>query len=159
MRRALAFPAVLTLLLAGCVSGPAPEDLVLLQDYPPPDPLRLSEVVRLSKAGVSDGTIVGLIRTRGIVEQPAPAKARRLQSAGVSDGVLAALAATPPAEPAPPRPKLVYRDLYLPLWPAYGGGRFHFGIRSGCWYRVAPDPRPAVAAPEPEDPLPEILDP
>jgi len=159
MRRALAIPAVLTLLLVGCVSGPAPEDLVLLQDYPPPDPLRLSEVVRLSKAGLSDDTIVELIKEHGIVEQPAPAKARRLQSAGVSDGVLAALAATPPAEPRAPRAKLVYRDLYLPLWPVYGGGRFHFGISSGCWYRVASDPRPAVAALEPEEPLPESLEP
>ena len=157
MRRALAIPAILTLLPLGCVSGPAPEDLILLQDYPPPDPVRLTEVVRLSRAGVSEETIVDLLQERGSAEQPGPEKTRRLKSAGVSDGVLGVLASTPAAEPPPPRQRFVYRDLYLPLWPVYSGGRFRFGIRSGCWYRV--EPKPAATVPEPEEPLPEVLEP
>jgi hypothetical protein len=157
MTRALAIPAVLALLLAGCVSRPAPDDMVLVQDYPSPDPLRLSEIVRLSKAGVSDETILDLVRARGIAEQPAPEKRQRLKSAGVSDGVLGVLASTPAAAPAPPKTKLVYRDLYLPLWPVYSGGRFRFGVRSSCWYRV--ESKPAAAVPEPEEPPTETLEP
>ncbi len=156
MKRAL---AVSLALLAGCVTGPAPDDLVLSLDPPSPDPLRLSEIIRLSKAGISEGTILALLRERGSAEQPGPEKTQRLRSAGVSDGVLMVLASTRPAEPPPPRGKLVYRDLYLPLWPVYSGGRFRFGIRSGCWYRVEPEAGPVAEAPEPEEPLPETLEP
>ena len=156
MKRALASFVVF---LAGCVSGPAPDDLVLPQNPSPPDPVRLSEVLRLSKAGLSDDTILGLLRERGSAEQPGLEKMQRLKSAGVSDGVLGALASTPAAEPPPPRGKLVYRDLYLPLWPVYSGGRFRFGIRSGCWVRIPPEPETTVPPPAVEEPLPEILEP
>jgi hypothetical protein len=139
----------LPLVLAGCMTGPAPEDLVLPQNPSTPEPLRLSEVVRLSNAGLSDETIIELIRTRGITEQPDLGKARRLQSAGVSAAVLGTLASTRPAEPPPSRAKMVVRDLYLPLWPVYSGGRFRFGVRSTCWVRAAPEPPAAVEAPEP----------
>ncbi len=153
MRRAL---AIFVMLLGGCVTGPAPDDLVLPQNRPSPDPLRLSEVVRLSKAGLSEETIVGLIQERGIVEQPGPARTQRLKSAGVSDGVLLMLATTPPAAPPEPRPKLVQRNLYLPLWPVYSGGRFRFGIRSSCWVWTAPEPPPGEPAEPLEDPPPVV---
>ena len=153
MRRAL---AIFLLLLGGCVSGPAPDDLVLPQNRPSPEPLRLSEIVRLSKAGLSEETIVGLIQERGIVEQPGPETTQRLKSAGVSDGVLLTLAATPPAAPAAPRPRLVQRDLYLPLWPVYSGGRFRLGIRSSCWVRAAPEPW-TVEPPEPLEEFPPVV--
>jgi hypothetical protein len=156
MTRALAISLVF---LAGCVSGPAPDDLVLPQNPSSPDPVRLSEVVRLSKAGVSDPTVIQLLRERGSAEQPGLEKMRRLKSAGVGDGVLRALAATPAAEPPPPRPKVVVRELYLPLWPVYSGGRFRFGIRSSRWHRVEPEARPVAEAPEPEEPLPDTLEP
>jgi hypothetical protein len=160
MRRALLIPALWPLLLVvGCVSSPAPEDLVLPQNPSPAEPLRLSDVVRLSRAGLSDETIVDLIRTRGIAEQPDVGKAIRLHSAGVSNVVLGTLASTKPVEPPPPRSKMVVRDLYLPLWPVYSGGRFRFGIRSTCWVRGAPEPPPAVEAPEPAEPLSDILEP
>lgn len=156
MKRALAISAAL---LAGCVSGPAPDDLVLPQNPSSPDPVRLSDVVRLSKAGLSDDTILGLLRERGSAEQPGPETTQRLKSAGVSDGVLGALASTPAAEPPPPRPKVVVRELYLPLWPVYSGGRFRFGIRSSCWVRRPPEPEPAVQPPALEAPPPENLEP
>jgi hypothetical protein len=155
MRRAL---AISLLLLGGCVSGPAPDDLVLPPYRPSPDPLRLSEVVRLSKAGLTEETIVGLIQERGIVEQPGPERTRRLKSAGVSDGVLRTLAATPPAAPPASRPKFVQRDLYLPLWPVYSGGRFRLGIRSSCWVQAAPEP-PGVGPAEPLEEPPPVVDP
>ena len=96
------------------------------------------------------------MRLRGIVEQPGPERTQRLKSAGVTDGVLLTLAATPPAAPPAPRPKLVQRALYLPLWPVYSEGRFRLGIRSSCWVRAAPEPRPVEPPDPPEEPPPVV---
>ena len=159
MRIVAAVMAPFLLLLAGCLSAPIPQELVDVAPVPPPEPLRTREIVRLSNAGISDEVIVGLIRTRGVADRPSVGQIAKLP---LSTEVRVSLLASPAEAPArKPEPRIVYRELWIPLWPSYSGGRWHLGLRIGCYYRTAPEQVPEVVVPEPEvpAPLPEFIDP
>lgn len=161
MIRALAILAPWLLVLGGCLSAPVSQDLIPVQEPAPVEPLRLKDVVRLSNAGILEDTIVGLIKARGIVEKPSLAGAQRLKAEGVGDGVLLVLLGSTPAERPKPGAKIVYRELFIPLWPSYSGGRWHLGLRMACYYRVSPEGEllEPVEPPEIVEPLPRSIDP
>jgi hypothetical protein len=124
--------------------------------------MRTSDVVRLSDAGLSDEVIIGLIRSRGMADRLTLSEAVQLGNQGVSSAVQLALVAVPPALPARvPGPRVVYRELFIPLWPSYAGGRWHVGLRIGCYYRAGAEEPVKVASepPRPTAPQPEFIDP
>ena len=159
MRFVAAIPLPFLLLLAGCLSAPIPQDLVDVRPLPAAEPVRTQEIVRLSNAGISDEVIVGLIRTRGVADRPSVPQIAMLR---ISSQVQLALLASPTQ--APPRkrePRIVYRELFVPLWPSYSGGRWHLGLRIGCYYRTAEDEVQEIVPqePEPSMPQPRFIDP
>ncbi len=159
MRVVAAVFAPFLLLLAGCLSAPIAQELVDGAPVPPPEPLRTQEIVRLSNAGISEEVIVGLIRTRGVADRPSVAQIARLP---LAIRVRATLVASPAEAPArKPAPRIVYRELWIPLWPSYSGGRWHLGLRIGCYYRTVPELVPEIVLPEPELPEspPPFIDP
>lgn len=131
MRFVAAVSAPFLLILAGCLSAPIPQELVHVDPMPTPEPLRLQEITRLENAGISDEVIVGLIRTRGVSDRPGVHKI------------------------------FIYRELFIPLWPAYSRGRWHLGLRIGCSYRTAEKEVREILPPEPEKfvPQPRFIDP
>ena len=132
-------PAVLMpflLALAGCLSPPIPQELVDVDPPAAPEPLLPEQVARLYQAGISEEVIVGLIRSRGTADR----------------------ANVAPVQP----PRIVYRELFIPLWPSYAGGRWHVGLRIGCYYGTVVEEEPAKAAPahpRPPVPQPDFIDP
>lgn len=132
-------PAVLMpflLSLAGCLSPPIPQELVDVGPPPAPEPLLHEQVARLFRAGISEEVIDGLIRSHGTADR--------------ANGA--------PVQP----PRIVYRELFIPLWPSYARGRWHVGLRIGCFYRTVVKEEPAQAAParpRPPVPQPDFIDP
>lgn len=135
MKYGLAFLAPLVLTLGGCLSPPIPSELVDVEPFAAPEPLTTAEVQKLARAGLSEEVVDGLIRARGISDRPAAA--------------------------APTTTRLVYRELFIPVWPSYAGGRWRVGLRCGWYYRrVEETPvRTEEPAPEPPGPKPQIIDP
>jgi len=158
-------PAVLTVLLlglAGCLSPPIPQELVDIGPLPAPESLRTRDIVRLSDAGLSDEVIIGLIRARGMADRVTLPEALQLGNQGVSSSVQLALIAVAPAVPArAPGPRIAYRELFIPLWPSYAGGRCHVGLRIGCYYRTTAEEGldTVPESPLPPVPQPEFIDP
>jgi hypothetical protein len=145
------------LLLAGCVSAPIPQELLEVGPAPAAEPLSTRMIVRLSKVGVSDEVIVGLIRSRGVSDRPGAAGIAALETQGVSEQVrlyLLALPADPPARR--PEPRIVYRELFIPLWPSYSRGRWHLGLRIGCYVRTIGDEVQEIL---PQESPEELIDP
>ena len=162
MNKAPAVLIPLTLMLAGCLSPPLPQDVVDGRPPPGPEPLLPQEIVNLSRAGVSDEVIVGLIRRRGVSNRPALAEVRMLGDQGVSTTVQLTLLARPfDAAPRRAEPRIVYRELFIPLWPSYARGRWQVGLRIGCFYRAVEEQPPVVRPPDPRPslPQPEHIDP
>ena len=152
--------AVLLLALLGCLSPPIPRELVEATPPPVPEPMKLNEVIRLSEAGLSDEVIVGLVRTRGVGERLSLSEVLVLGHRGVSTAVQLALVTAPPAGPArTPAPRIVYRELYIPLWPVYGGGRWRLGCRIGILHGTEEPPPAPSKKPQPPVPQPESIDP
>jgi hypothetical protein len=160
MKRALAILAPWLLLLGGCLSAPLAQDLIPVRQSTPPEPLRIQEIVRLSNAGISEETIIGLIKARGILDRPNLQGTLKLKDEGVGDAVILVLLGSTPAERPKPRPRIVYRELFIPLWPSYSGGRWHLGLRMACTWRVSPEGElPEPVEPEVVEPLPQVVDP
>jgi hypothetical protein len=148
------------LILAGCLSAPIPQELVDVGPAPAAEPLSTREIVRLSKAGIADEVIVGLIRSRGLADRPSAAGIAALEKRGVSGQVrlyLLALPADPPART--PQPRIVYRELFIPLWPSYARGRWHLGLRIGCYTRTVGEQLQEILPQEPPEELPRFIDP
>lgn len=81
MSRFRALAAMSTLVLfTGCAAVPATE--------PGPPPVRLDELVSLSKQGLADDALVAQLAQRGVAFVLSPQDASALREAGVSDGVL-----------------------------------------------------------------------
>lgn len=161
MKRALAILAPLLVLLGGCLSAPVAQELVPVQGPPAPPPILMKEVVRLSEAGISDRTVIELIRAHGVLQRPGPEGLRRLKEQGVSEPVLRSLSAAPQVErPAKLRPILVYREFYIPLWPSYSAGKWRSGLRVAVYHEGEDEAREEFPE-EPDDgrPLPLILEP
>lgn len=152
--------AVLILALFGCLSPPIPQELVDATPPPAPEPMKLNDVVRLSDAGLSDEVIVGLLRSRGVGEQLSLSEVLVLGQRGVSSAVQLALVTAPPALARTPASRIIYRELFIPLWPVYGGGRWRLGCRIGIFHRTEEERSPAVPEkPQPPVPQPESIDP
>jgi len=159
-RASIAIP--LLLVLAGCLSPPLPQDVVDGRPPPSREPLLTQEVVKLSRAGVSDEVIVDLIRSRGVSNRPGLADIRRLEEQGVSTNVRLYLLAVPfGALPPRAEPKVVVRELFIPLWPSYARGRWRIGLRLEWMTRTTEEQPPIVRPPEPRPslPQPDRLDP
>ena len=127
MKRASAILLPVLLALAGCLSPPLPEELVDVDRPAAPEPLLPQEMTRLSRVGISEEVVLELVRTRGVADR---------------------------RETRTPKPTIVYRELFIPLWPVYGGGRWHVGCRIGIFCRtVEEEPSP------PPEPQPDFVDP
>src|ERR1043165_8754886 len=98
MKRTSAVLLPLVLALAGCLSPPIPQELVEVDRPAAPEPLLPQEMTRLSRAGISEDVVLELVRSRGVADRAA---APMLKST------------------------VVYRELFIPLWPSYAGGRWH----------------------------------
>lgn len=164
MRNLAGALAPLLLALAGCLSGPIPQELVDVHPPPPPEPLRTSEIVRLSRVGLSQEVIVEFMKSRGVQERPSLSGLAALRDAGIQESVLLVWLALPALTPArKPAPRIVYRELFIPLWPAYSRGRWHLGVTIGCYHRSdepgAPELPPPEPKPEPALPAPRTIDP
>jgi hypothetical protein len=159
VKRFVGVTAPSLLLLAGCLSAPVPERLADVDPITAPEPLRVREIVRLSNAGISDDVIVGLIRSRGVADRPSVAE---LLTLGVSLQVQLTLLALPAAVPERrPGPRIVYRELFVPVWPSYSHGYWHLGLRIGCYYRTEDGELKEVLPREPETSSspPRVVDP
>lgn len=144
------------------MTAPVPQELVDAGPAPAAPPLLLREVVQLSRIGISDDVIVELIRKQGIADRPDLGGIVALQNEGVRQPVLLVLLASPRNPPLPkPAPRIVTRDLYLPLWPSYSRGHWHLGLRIACTYRSVEEEVREIAPPPPESakPLPGSIDP
>ena len=88
MKQTLVILAPLLFAAGGCLSGPIPCELA--EGYPAsiPEALSVTEVVRLSKAGISDDLIVGLVKTRGLAGRPDLWGTVALRKVGVTDPVM-----------------------------------------------------------------------
>ena len=106
----LTIPALL--LVAGCVYGPIPDEIL----HPQEDPVQRSDLVRLSAAGIPDDVILEVVAARGVLqtcEDP--------DLSSLSDRVREAVASAPPAAlPKPPAGLVVTRSYYIPLWGVRG---------------------------------------
>jgi len=159
MRFVAGIAAPFLLLLAGCLSAPVPQELVDATPVPAPEPLHIREILRLSKAGISDEVIVGLIRTRGIADRP---NLKGITMLPVSTQVQLYLLASPAeAPPQKPQPRIVYREFYIPLWPSYSRGHWHLGLRVGCYTKTEEGEVQEILPPEPDSspPLPRFIEP
>jgi hypothetical protein len=159
MRFVTAVLASFLLILAGCLSAPIPQELTDVNPAPGPEALLTKEVVRLSKAGVTDEVLIELIRIRGVADLPSLAT---ISSLRVSSQVQLALITAPAGAPArKPEPRIVYRELFIPFWPSYSGGRWHLALRLGCYVRTEDREGSELVPPEPEPsvPLPRLIDP
>jgi len=154
--------ALALMVLGGCLSAPIPQELVDVSPFSAPEPLLTQEIVRLSKAGLSDEVLIGLIRSRGVADRPRVEGIVALGQQGVSGPVQLILLAVPSTAPArTPEPRIVYREFFIPLWPSYSRGRWHFGLRVGCYTRTLDGTLEAILPQEPESstPLPDLIDP
>jgi hypothetical protein len=123
--------------------------------------MKVADVVRLSDAGVSDEVVVGLVRSRGLAEHLTLSEVLVLGHRGVSTAVQLALVTAPPTAAArTPAPRIAYRELYIPLWPVYGGGRWRLGCRIGIFHGTEAELPPAPPV-KPQTPVeqPESIDP
>lgn len=155
MRTLLAVAAALGIApgLIGCFSAPVPEEFIPIVDPPPAPSVTLSDVVRMSGAGLSDQTVIGMIRVRGLSDRPRQVDLAALRSGGVSEPVMLAVLASPVVEPPTARESVIQdRETWLPLWPACSRGRWHLGIRIAACFREAAD---GSLEPLPEPPPPE----
>lgn len=153
MRFVAAVFAPFLILLSGCLSAPLPQELVDRDFVPAPKPLRIREIVRLSDAGIGDEVIVELIRIRGVADRPG---AEQISMLRVSRQVRLFLLASPAEAPErKPVPTIVYRELFIPLWPSYAGGRWHLGLRMGCYYRIMEKEVQEIVPQEAEAPVPQ----
>ena len=162
MKAAAALLAPFILFFGGCVSAPIPQELLDVLPFPAPEPLSTREIVRLSKAGVSDEVILGLVRTSGVADRPDVRGIVALGEQGVSGPVQLMLLAVPATAPArTPEPRIVYREFFIPLWPSYSRGRWHFGLRVGCYTRTVEGKAEETLPRQPESPtpLPDRIDP
>ena len=160
MRQAPAVLIPFLLILGGCLSAPIPQELVDVAPIPPPEQMTVQDIVRLSRVGLSDEVIAGLIHRRGVADRPSLSGVQLLGEQGVSTSVqLAIIAAYPVA--AAPEHRIVYRELFIPLWPVYSRGRWHLGCRIGMYTRTVEEatPKAAPKEPKPADPLPQFVDP
>jgi len=159
MKQAFSILVPFLIVLGGCLSAPLPQELV---DVAPQEPLLMKEVVQLSKIGISDEVIVGLIRTRGIADRPDLRGIVALRREGVGEPVILMLLASPAVHPSPkPTPRIVYRELFIPLWPSYARGRWHLGLRIVCYDRAAEPGIPEIVPiePKPTEAPPTSIDP
>jgi hypothetical protein len=161
MKQALGILTPLLFAAGGCMSGPIPQELA--EGYPAsiPEPLSVTEVVRLSRAGISDDLIVGLVKTRGLAGRPDLWGTVALRKVGVTDPVMLVLLASPQnPTPRQPAPQMVYREFTIPLWPSYSRGRWHLGLRMTCMVRASEEPPKSLSErPELNEPFPEVIDP
>jgi hypothetical protein len=137
MRQAFSILAPFLIAETGCLSAPVPQELV---DVGPPslqEPLFVEEGVRLSRTGISREVILELIRNRGIADRSDLGGIVALGREGVGEPVILVPPATPPNPPErKPAPGIVYRDLFIPLWPSYSRGHWHWGLRVACYSPV-----------------------
>jgi|SRR6185295_7411562 hypothetical protein len=91
MRTALWF-FFLSLLLAGCVVGPVPRYRVRQVK---PAGISSEEVVRLTKAGLSDSVLLEKIKSEGVAARPSADQVVSLKNEGVSETVIGAMLTAP----------------------------------------------------------------
>jgi len=162
MKQAVAVLALAMTALAGCISAPVPQELVDVRSGMLAEPVKFDEILRLSNAGIASDVIVEQIRSRGISDRPRLENLVALQRAGVAQAVVLPLVASPPTPPQNrSEPSIVYRDLFIPLWPSFSRGRWHLGLRISCYYRTSEEAPAGIPAQEPASPrpLPTIIEP
>jgi hypothetical protein len=117
--------------ISGCYSEPTVQYRVRQS----PTPLATDEVVRLSKAGVTDSVIVDQLKSRGISVRPNSDQIVELKKEGVSDAVIQAMNEVPirsgqdvvvEAYPSP-------YPYYYPYYPYYYGP-WWYGGPYWAWY-------------------------
>jgi hypothetical protein len=148
MKRLLVLP-LLALAAAGCIveSGYRVVEVEA-------SGLSSEDVVKMSKAGLSDAVLIDKIREDGVTAKPSAAQVESLKKEGVSDAVIAALLTAKVAEPerrveyyptyAYSYPYYPYYYGYSPYWygsywygsPYYWGGRY--GHYHGRYYSSYP---------------------
>ena len=83
----------------------------------------------------------------------------RLAGAGISSELIAELIRSHNV-PQPPREgRIVYRELYVPLWPSYAGGKWRIGLRIGCYVRRAVEESQVLMSEPGPEPQPLFVDP
>lgn len=136
---------------SGCV-GPAPRYRVRTVT-PAPPPLLQEEIVRMSKAGLSDAVLIEKINTDGLEARPTAEQIASLKKEGVSDAVLRAMISAPVRERTAER--LIYTEPYPyeysyyyspwwhgPYWYGWPYWGWHLYPRSRWYFHgTAPHPR------------------
>jgi hypothetical protein len=100
-------------------------------------PMTLDEVLRLSKAGISEDLILSRIRTEGLNSKPTADQVIEMKRLGVSDRVIeATIGASVPASTyaQPAQPRVVYRYPAPYYYPPYGYPYPYYGW-PGWYYR------------------------
>lgn len=144
-------------LLAGCLVGPVPR--YRIRSSPPAEPpLTSEEILRMSKAGISDGIILEKIKADGIAVRPTAEQIVSLKKDGLSDLVIQSMVTarvpdstatvleeTHQAYPHdtyfyPYDDPWGYRDVYWYPWPHYGWWFWCYPNRYRTWHYSGPGP-------------------
>ena len=117
--------------LSGCLYEER-SDWITTETVPPPA-LSCDDVIRMVKAGVSEGIIVSKIRTDGVVARPSVDQIAALKKEGVSDPILEALVSARVGPVAAPERVRVIRRNYYPddLW---WYDRWYYDMGWGWYY-------------------------
>ena len=95
MRRTAWFAGCSLILLAGCYVGPVPRYRVRQVK---PAGLSIEEVVKMSKAGLSEPVLLEKIKSDGVAARPSADQVVSLKNEGVSEAVVAAMLTAPVVE-------------------------------------------------------------
>src|SRR5262245_34785737 len=132
-------------LMAGCVVGPSVQYRVV-ETRPG---LSMEEIVRMSKAGLSDAVLIEKIKAEGVAARPSSDQLASLKQEGLSDQVLAVIV-TAPVQPGKTEVYPVsyyygpaWYGSYWYGWPYYWGGYYpyygwYYPRYSYYGYRVYP---------------------
>lgn len=116
MHKALLSALALVLVLSFMLVNPVICSAVQPAPLPPPGGITLSSVAQLSRAGLSDNTIIAQIKMRPQPFTPSPEELLQLKGAGVSDKVIDAVAGAkgpgwqPPEEEYPTETGVYWKD-------------------------------------------------
>lgn len=98
------------------------------------------DVVRLTRAGISEGTIVSKIKAVGVVARPSADDIIELSNAGVSEGVIQVMLSAQVADTAPSAAASyyyyypAYRWSYYDPWWGHHYGDHHDWGHHGYWH-------------------------
>lgn len=117
MKRIVGFIVLIGFVFVGCVVGPVTRYRVIQT----PAGVTSDEILRMTKAGLSDAVIIEKINAAGVTAQPTAEQIESLKKQGVSEPVLAALAS---ARVATPEERVVE---YAYDYPSYSYYPYSYG--------------------------------